>query len=116
MTELKTAERLVSSAIERFGVINVLVNNAGYSKLGNVENASMDDFDGQFNTNLRRYKNNFLLLSELNARAYFQRCSADKTCAALSHQSERLNCECEQRFRRSLRARRGLLFDDKKRA
>jgi hypothetical protein len=39
-------------AIERFGRIDVLVNNAGYGLLGAVEEASADEVKAQFDTNV----------------------------------------------------------------
>jgi NAD(P)-dependent dehydrogenase (short-subunit alcohol dehydrogenase family) len=46
------AKNAVQAAIKRFGRIDVLVNNAGYSLLGNFEELSMPDIERQFATNL----------------------------------------------------------------
>ncbi len=45
------AEAAVAEAVHRFGRIDVLVNNAGYSHLGNFEELTIADIEGQFATN-----------------------------------------------------------------
>jgi NAD(P)-dependent dehydrogenase (short-subunit alcohol dehydrogenase family) len=45
------ARAAVQAAVERFGRIDVLVNNAGYSILGNFEEMTAADFERQFATN-----------------------------------------------------------------
>ena len=45
------ARAAVHAAVERFGHIDVLVNNAGYSILGNFEEMTTADFERQFVTN-----------------------------------------------------------------
>ena len=45
------AQAAVAAAVERFGRIDVLVNNAGYSILGNFEEMTTDDLERQFATN-----------------------------------------------------------------
>lgn len=47
-TQAKVA---VEQAVQRFGRIDVLVNNAGYSLLGNFEELTIADFERQFATN-----------------------------------------------------------------
>lgn len=54
ITDENDRQKLINEAIDKFGRIDVLVNNAGIYKVGNVENFSMDDFDAVFNTNLER--------------------------------------------------------------
>ncbi|NMO52931.1 SDR family NAD(P)-dependent oxidoreductase [Actinoplanes sp. TBRC 11911] len=49
VTRADQAESAVAAAIERFGGIDVVVNNAGYANLGPIE--TMDDFRTQFETN-----------------------------------------------------------------
>src|SRR5437764_10916167 len=44
-TQAKVA---VEQAVKRFGRIDVLVNNAGYSLLGNFEELTISDFERQF--------------------------------------------------------------------
>jgi len=45
--------RLYSQAVESLGGIDVAVLNAGVGRHGNVEDISVEDFDLQFNTNVR---------------------------------------------------------------
>jgi len=45
------AQAAADAAVERFGRIDVLVNNAGYSILGNFEEMTAADLDRQFATN-----------------------------------------------------------------
>jgi NAD(P)-dependent dehydrogenase (short-subunit alcohol dehydrogenase family) len=52
VTDEARATTAVNEAVERFGRIDVLVNNAGYSLLGNFEELSRADLERQFATNL----------------------------------------------------------------
>ncbi|MEG5042037.1 SDR family NAD(P)-dependent oxidoreductase [Microcoleus sp. B3-D2] len=45
------AKTAVEEAVKRFGRIDVLVNNAGYSLLGNFEEMTTTDIERQFATN-----------------------------------------------------------------
>lgn len=45
--------RLYSEAVESLGGIDVAVLNAGVGRHGNVEDISVEDYDLQFNTNVR---------------------------------------------------------------
>lgn len=45
--------RLYSEAVEKLGGIDVAVLNAGVGRHGNIEDISVEDFDLQFNTNVR---------------------------------------------------------------
>ena len=46
------AQAAVATAVDRFGTIDVLVNNAGYGHLGLFEEATVQDVQAQFGTNL----------------------------------------------------------------
>jgi len=52
VTKQSDAEAAVNSAVERFGAIDVLVNNAGNFYAGFFEELSMDQIQNQINTNL----------------------------------------------------------------
>ncbi|XP_014100649.2 meso-2,3-butanediol dehydrogenase-like [Bactrocera oleae] len=47
------AERIINTTIEKFGQLNVLVNNAGVDGKGSVLDVGVDQFDRIFNTNVR---------------------------------------------------------------
>jgi NAD(P)-dependent dehydrogenase (short-subunit alcohol dehydrogenase family) len=47
------ATRAVDQAVKRFGRVDVVLNNAGYSLLGNFEELGTQDFERQFATNFR---------------------------------------------------------------
>lgn len=49
----KDAQRIVDETIKHFGQIDVLVNNAGFSKPDNVSEANLSQFDSVFDTNVR---------------------------------------------------------------
>lgn len=51
VTDYDAAERAVAEAKERFGHIDVVVNNAGYSDLGSFEDTPIDSFRTQIETN-----------------------------------------------------------------
>lgn len=46
------SQAVVDLAVERFGGIDVLVNNAGYGQFGSVEEVSDDELRAQFETNV----------------------------------------------------------------
>ena len=52
VTDERAALDAVKSAVDTFGRLDVLVNNAGYSDLGSIEDTSMKDFRAQIETNL----------------------------------------------------------------
>lgn len=53
VSDFKEAESLVKAAKEKFGSVDVLVNNAGITKDGLIMRMSEDDFDSVIKTNLK---------------------------------------------------------------
>lgn len=52
VTDASSCHQVVSAAIERFGHIDVLVNNAGYGLVGAIEESSSDEVERIFATNV----------------------------------------------------------------
>jgi NAD(P)-dependent dehydrogenase (short-subunit alcohol dehydrogenase family) len=52
VTSEEQAQEAASAAIERFGKIDILVNNAGYGLLGAVEEASAEEIERMYATNV----------------------------------------------------------------
>jgi NAD(P)-dependent dehydrogenase (short-subunit alcohol dehydrogenase family) len=52
VTDSDSIKATVAEAIEKFGVIDVLVNNAGYGMLGAFETSTPEQIQRQFNTNV----------------------------------------------------------------
>ena len=51
VTSEEQARQAIAAAVERFGRIDVLVNNAGYSLLGNLESLTTEQIERQLATN-----------------------------------------------------------------
>lgn len=47
------AEKIISSTIDHFGKLDVLVNNAGISGHNSIETCTLDEYDTTMNTNIR---------------------------------------------------------------
>jgi len=52
VTDASAARKAVETAVERFGRLDVVVNNAGYGNVAPVEDTMIDDFRAQIETNL----------------------------------------------------------------
>ena len=51
VTREEQAQKAIAVAVEKFGRIDVLVNNAGYSVIGNLESLTTKQIEQQFQTN-----------------------------------------------------------------
>lgn len=53
----KDAEKIINETINKFGKLNVLINNAGVSRYNSIESSSLEEFDYIMNTNLKSVYN-----------------------------------------------------------
>ncbi|XP_053604576.1 dihydroanticapsin 7-dehydrogenase-like [Plodia interpunctella] len=53
LTKEKDIENIVKSTIDKYGQLDVLVNNAGILETGSIENTSLAQYDRLMNTNVR---------------------------------------------------------------
>ena len=53
VTKVEDVERLVIQAIDRFGRIDILINNAGVGMLGPIENAALADWHQMIDVNVK---------------------------------------------------------------
>ncbi|CAN7393945.1 oxidoreductase [Phyllobacterium sp. LjRoot231] len=52
VTDPEAADAAIKSAVDTFGRLDVLVNNAGYGNVNAIEDTSLDEFRAQIETNL----------------------------------------------------------------
>jgi len=53
LTKEEDVTKIVDQTIERFGKLNILVNNAGILEMGSIENTNLEQFDRVMNCNVR---------------------------------------------------------------
>ncbi|KAL5290367.1 hypothetical protein ACFFRR_009987 [Megaselia abdita] len=53
VTNEKDTEKILTETIQKYGKLDILINNAGIIETGTIENTSLDQFDRVMNTNIR---------------------------------------------------------------
>lgn len=53
VTNERDTERILKETIDRYGKLDVLINNAGILESGTIENTSLEQYDRVMNTNIR---------------------------------------------------------------
>lgn len=112
VTDIAQAQSSVANAVKRFGRIDVLVNNAGFSFLGNFEELSTENFQSLFQVNfygtsnvmraalpiLRRQRSGHIInISSTAGAVGLKHCSAySATKFAVAGLSEAVATEVEQ--------------------
>ncbi|HTU37967.1 MAG TPA: SDR family NAD(P)-dependent oxidoreductase [Acidimicrobiales bacterium] len=51
VTDSKAAQEVIEAGVDRFGRLDVVVNNAGYANVAPIETGQVEDFRAQFETN-----------------------------------------------------------------
>lgn len=118
ITNENDTSRILSETIQKYGQLDVLVNNAGIIETGTIENTSLEQFDRVMNTNIRsiyhltmlavphliKTKGNIVNVSSVNGIRSFpgvlayniSKASVDQftRCVALELAAKQVRCNC----------------------